>query len=248
MPSNTLTGNNPQREQRVQSLMLDRLVLKYERRIMREIVRAMRDGARNQNNTGVMMAKHRENITRLLVPLWNQSALAMSEHIVGPQKALSDVSPTTIQDTVVRNWINTYGAQLITRITRTTQDDIKRIISDGVRDGLTEREITTNVNAIASSVGSRRAQTIARTETHAAANVSGHATAKAAGVRLEREWVAASGDRTRKNHREANGQRVGMNEPFIVGGVKLMYPSDTSANAPHETINCRCAVAYVTIR
>lgn len=248
MSLRTVTGNNPQREQRVQSLMLDRLVLKYERRISREIVRAMREGGRNQNDTGKMMYKHRENITRLLVPLWNQSALAMSEHIVGPKKALSDVSPTIIQDTVVRNWINTYGAQLITRITRTTQDDVKRVISDGIRDGLTEREITASVNAVASSVGSRRAQTIARTETHAAANVSGHATAKAAGVRLMREWVSASGDRTRATHRDADGQRVGMNELFTVGDVKLMYPSDTAANAPHETINCRCAVAYVTIQ
>lgn len=247
--ASTLTGNNPQREQRVQSLILDRLVLKYERRIAREIVRAMRETARSQNSTQIIMNKHRANIGRILTALWNDSALTMSEYIVGPKKALSDVSPTTIQDTVVRDWINTFGAQLITKITRTTQDDIKKVVGDGVRDGLSEREITQKIYGIAPSVGSRRAQTIARTETHGAANLGGKATADAAGVEMEREWVAATrSNRTRETHLKADGQRVGMNEPFVVGGVELMYPGDSSAGAPSETINCRCVVAYVIKR
>ena len=246
--ANTLTGNSPKREQRVQSLMLDRLVLKYQRRINREIVRAMREAGRNQGFTKATLKKHEKNISRLLNVLWNDSALTMSEYIVKPKKSLSDVSPTTIQDTVIRDWINTFGAELITRITATTQDDLKRVIGNGIRDGLTEREITAQIYSVAPTVGASRSQAIARTETHGAANLSAKATAEAAGVEMMREWVASSGNRTRSTHAKANGQIVGMDEPFIVGGVELMYPGDSSANEPSETINCRCAVAYVLKR
>jgi uncharacterized protein with gpF-like domain len=244
----TLTGNTPQREQRIQSLMLDRLSLRYEKRIQREITRAMKEAGKNQNDIDRTLKKHRTNLDVILTALWNESALEMINHIITPTKALSDVEPTTIQDTVIRDWILKFGAELIVDISTTTGDDIKRIVSGGIVDGLSVREISSQIAAVAPSVGAARAQTIARTETHGAANLAGKATAEAAGVKMRREWVASGGNRTRKTHQDADGQTVGMDEPFTVGGVKLMYPGDSSAGKPSETINCRCAVAYVTIR
>jgi len=37
-----------------------------------------------------------------------------------------------------------------------------------------------------------------------------------------------------------------MDEPFIVGGERLMYPGDASGSAA-QTINCRCAVAHTVV-
>lgn len=48
--------------------------------------------------------------------------------------------------------------------------------------------------------------------------------------------------RTRESHAEADGQIVGINEQFEVGGELLDFPGDGS---PENTYNCRCAIGYV---
>lgn len=66
------------------------------------------------------------------------------------------------------------------------------------------------------------------------------------GFKMLKEWVATSDDRTRDAHAAADGQRVPLDEPFIVGGEKLMYPGDFSLGAsPSNTINCRCTVINI---
>lgn len=62
------------------------------------------------------------------------------------------------------------------------------------------------------------------------------------GAILGKEWIATNDERTRDAHREADGQVVGNDEPFIVGGEKLMFPGDHSMGASGWNLyNCRCA-------
>lgn len=56
---------------------------------------------------------------------------------------------------------------------------------------------------------------------------------------IQRVWRTAMDERTRDSHADANGQVVGLNEPFVVGGVEIQYPGDFDA-PPEEVINCRC--------
>ena len=86
---------------------------------------------------------------------------------------------------------------------------------------------------------------IARTESHAAANAAQITGAKASGVVDKKEWVAAGGGDTRDAHARADGQVVGIDEPFIVGGERLRYAGDPSGSA-ENVINCRCATIYLT--
>jgi len=58
---------------------------------------------------------------------------------------------------------------------------------------------------------------------------------------IKRVWDATGDSRTRADHIAAEGQEVGLNEPFIVGGVRMMHPGDFGA-PPSQTINCRCVV------
>lgn len=64
------------------------------------------------------------------------------------------------------------------------------------------------------------------------------------GIEMTREWLATHDARTRHAHGMADGQRVGVDEPFTIGGEKLMFPGDTSHGASGWNIyNCRCTVA-----
>lgn len=58
-------------------------------------------------------------------------------------------------------------------------------------------------------------------------------------------WLSERDDRVRPTHITADGQRVPVNEPFWVGGYRVMYPTDSSLGAgPEEIVNCRCVEIF----
>jgi len=67
--------------------------------------------------------------------------------------------------------------------------------------------------------------------------------AKRAG-KTHKIWQIAGGITTRQSHRDANAQKVGIDEAFRVGGEDLFLPNDPEASLS-ETANCRCSVKYV---
>ncbi|MCK4957743.1 MAG: hypothetical protein KAT00_00045 [Planctomycetes bacterium] len=263
----TATGRSGQAEQRYQMLVLNRVGNRYRPLIAREINRAMRQSATLiAGGTGyaaavkAILPKHKKNMATILEKLWRQSGDVMSENIAGQAKASRshierkaedddeiEIPPTEIADQAMTDWINQFGGEQITEITRSTQNDITDIITDGVAEGIGEKAIAQNIRTVSPFISGTRAQTIARTETHSAGNVASWATANATGVKLERVWVAAKNERTRPTHDKADGQRTTMTKAFTVGGAKLMYPSDRNGPA-REVINCRCAVSYVIAR
>lgn len=91
-----------------------------------------------------------------------------------------------------------------------------------------------------------KARRIARTEVQGAVEGGQHAAAEHAqavtGQVWYRRWLSTPDDRTRMSHRVADGQVVGPGEKFRVGAAELQYPGDPFANAPSETIQCRCTV------
>lgn len=93
---------------------------------------------------------------------------------------------------------------------------------------------------------------IARTETTRVENSARFDVGKEGeklGFEMQKEWVSASDDRVRPEHAEANGQRVPLNEPFEVGGEKMMFPGDYSLGASGwNTINCRCSMINISAK
>ena len=86
-----------------------------------------------------------------------------------------------------------------------------------------------------------RANTIARTEVITAGRAGQYYADVQSGMVVGKKWMAANQERTREAHREADGQVVGLNEPFIVDGEELMFPGDSSRGASADNcINCRC--------
>lgn len=91
-----------------------------------------------------------------------------------------------------------------------------------------------------------RARRIARTETIATSNAATLEGWRQSNVIAGKQWVCAMTQNSRKAHKKANGQIVSIDEPFIVGGEKLMHPGDSSMGASAENvINCRCTMKSV---
>lgn len=64
------------------------------------------------------------------------------------------------------------------------------------------------------------------------------------GIEVKKKWIATLDDRTRDTHGELDGQTVGVDEPFTVDGMEIMFPGDKSA-PPELVYNCRCKLGYI---
>jgi len=115
---------------------------------------------------------------------------------------------------------------------------IKASLEDGLDAGESIDKLSDRIRAEFNDIGRARGRTIAMTETSAA---YGHAREDAmnqAGVQYK-QWLTSGNDNVRPAHEEANGQVVGVDEPFSVGGEELRYPGDPDGSAGN-VINCHC--------
>jgi hypothetical protein len=251
----TLSGLTPQQEQLAQ----DRLRLIAERamrpQMAREIRRAMiAFGVANGNaiEQAKVLEGHRANIEAILSGVYGAIFERVGKRIgrLGPKAHphLFERKFFEAFNAAARAWITTMVANKVTPIINTTQKQAVAIIRSatlqGWNEGLGQRDvarlIVDQITARGGEIGAWRANVIARTESHTAAQAAGHEAANSLGITFQKEWVAAEDERTRTAHAEANGQIVEQHMPFVVGGEELMYPGDMSGSA-ENVINCRCA-------
>ena len=122
------------------------------------------------------------------------------------------------------------------------QKRIANNISRGIATSDSYENIARNI-ANDSNVGLNNAMRIARTEGHRIHSNSAHdaqLAAKDAGADIVKQWDSTMDGNTRTTHRLLDGQIREVEEPFEMGGMKAMYPSDFGR--PEEDINCRCAL------
>mgnify|MGYP006921304734 CR=1 FL=1 len=138
-------------------------------------------------------------------------------------------------------------AAKVTRVTDTTKNDIKRIVEQGVNDGLSTYDIGQLIEAQQlDQIIPRRSEVIARTEIVQASNAGSVAGAKSTGLDLRKEWISNRGPNTREAHADADGETVGMDELFIINGDELEFPGDSANGAEAgNVIQCECTVGYV---
>ena len=223
---------------------------KIEPATAREISRTMKQLGEKPKLAASIMATHRANIKKILDRQYMATFdLFGTRTLEAAQKALAGTRQVT---EAAVEYARKHGAVAVTEITGTTQSQAMKIITDataaGLTEGLSEIEIARNIQAqIEESSGTLsrlRSRVIARTETHGAMGAANEAAAVATGLPLMKEWVAASGERTRPDHAAASGQKVHLDKPFKVGADSLMYPGDPAGSAK-QIVNCRCASVHI---
>jgi len=263
----TIAGTSYARERAIQLRLLSAIERKYESQYRKEIKR----GTLAIINTSTGREKnaaeetHRENIKRILLGNWNTTFNRFGERIIKPnEKSIwrgietKDfmLDPAMAYKLAAERWAARYGASRLTEVVGTTSKDAQLIVSrataQAVRDNLDERAaglyIQAEIASKASSISRLRSRVIARTETHTASQSASYEAAKATGINVKKRWSAAGqqGDRTRKTHEAADGQTVGIDDFFDVGGEAMLYPGDPDGSA-ENVINCRCINLIVPV-
>lgn len=120
--------------------------------------------------------------------------------------------------------------------------DVRDRVTANLLDGMEIDALRREVEAT-TQFARGRSEAIARTETLGAYNGGDWAAMKGLGEfgPTHKGWLATRDARTRPSHAEANGQVVGIDEPFQVGGVEMMRPHAPGAPAG-EVVNCRCVM------
>lgn len=154
-----------------------------------------------------------------------------------------------------RPFVTAYLAEVRNRLVRIPEevyDLVAGEVARGVNLGESIPKLAARIDSVLSTTASERwpnrATVIARTETIGALN-AGRAdafrvVAADSDDQLYTMWLATSDDRTRPDHREAEGQRVPVGTPFQVGGHELRFPGDPEGPA-NQTIQCRCVALLV---
>lgn len=142
-------------------------------------------------------------------------------------------------------------AEVHNRLVRTTDeayDLVAATVARGAAGGQSIDDIARGVEDVLTATRSEhwqgRAVTVARTETLGALSAGRHDSFEAIAEELDEEfehlWVSTLDGRARPAHLAADGQRVPLGQPYIVGGETLMHPHDSTGSASN-VINCRCS-------
>jgi hypothetical protein len=248
-----LIKGGKRQEQRRQVALLNAIERRYQGRIRSAIRDWSMQALDVWEETGaVPQANQHESDMREIVQDISETAIRIfGERILDQQKAGAFVIErkdfaTTLARMSQRYIMLEAVRRRITDISDTTRSQIIRGIERGVAEGLGVPQIASFVRDLVPGLSRYRSALIARTESHGAANYGADAAAKDTGLVLVKEWIAAADERTREDHVAADGQVVSMDEPFIVGGVSMMFPGDPSAPA-EQVCNCRCGIAHNVI-
>jgi hypothetical protein len=142
--------------------------------------------------------------------------------------------------------------ETIQKITDFSSELIQKAIIKGLEEGLDIRQIARQLRQ--QGMSSARARTIARTEIATASNGGSFEGALQSNVPFKKRWVAfndgvtrGSDPRDRFNHLSQTINDVDKNEPFIVSGEQMMFPTDRKQGASvGNIVNCRCVTVYLT--
>lgn len=176
---------------------------------------------------------------RLLAAHYTVTAKAFGTHTA--EQIGQDRQARSFED-ALGDFISRESLRKSNLINQTTIEVIQDTIALGIEEKLGPREIARSIRSrVADEQGIFRSDMIARTETHNAATFAGQATAEASGLDFEREWVTSVDGRERPEHALADGQKVGMQQNFEVGGESISRPGE---GTPENAINCRCSIIY----
>jgi hypothetical protein len=148
------------------------------------------------------------------------------------------------------NYFRLIGGTKVTGIDQTTMDKVKTLLANILGQNLSRREQAKLFEQSLNDPAFNRARSlvIARTEATTAANFGINMGAESSDYEVQKFWInTREPGRTRPSHLAMTRDRIALNQPFMVGGVPMMYPGEVGAPAA-EVVNCRCVMATEAVK
>jgi SPP1 gp7 family putative phage head morphogenesis protein len=121
-----------------------------------------------------------------------------------------------------------------------TRRQLQKVVAKGLDEGWGVEQLGRNIRKEFGVMSRVRGLRIARTELTDVINDGSNQTLRDEGHR-QKEWSTVIDGQQRGSHGTANGQVVGIDDVFRVGGAAARYPGDEHL-PPGERINCRCLI------
>ncbi len=164
------------------------------------------------------------------------------------QEILSELGQTSVSITFdllnekALKFLEDKKIKFVIKVADTTHKAIINELSEGFEKGESIQELSNRIKDMP-EFDMKRATVVARTEIISSSNAGTLQGYKESGVVIGKEWSSTKDERTRDHHKEAEGQRVKLDEPFIIDGDLLDYPGDNSYDAKaSNVIQCRCSL------
>ncbi|MBS7001526.1 MAG: phage portal protein [Clostridiaceae bacterium] len=188
--------------------------------------------------TGLLNWEEEENILKsILTPLWAETYDKGTENVINTYRIPGINRPELTATARLR------GGQRVTKVTKTTKEQIARIVTEGLETGKSHQELSDEIMNEMNTT-SARARTIAAQECNTSLQAGSFDMAKRCQFKTK-TWHVTNINKARDTHRELNGKTIPFSEPFVTSkGHKLMMPCDPDCNAAEETVNCHCFLTY----
>ncbi len=195
-----------------------------------------------EDHLTVYEARAKKELNGLLDGAWEQGKLLLDAPLEASGIYMGFHLSTTVLDR-----LKSYSNDYLENLFGDAWYKVKGEINLGVLGQKTPQEVAAAIGKTIDSGRfkniSHRAETITQTEmgrvfSEATQERMRQAEEKVPG--MQKEWQHVGHPRVpRPTHVLAHGQRVPVNEPFNIGGVKMMFPRDPAAPLD-EIINCGC--------
>ena len=160
--------------------------------------------------------------------------------------ALNDMDDFIVEEGDYNRRVETFLEQeLYNRaeyVAKTTQKIVEDKINKGREENLDNEEIATSLKEEMDDEA--RMLMIAETEVGVAIGFALNEVANRASKHYHKEWVSMTDEKTREDHKQANGQIVPAEASFDVGGEAMDHPRSSTGSA-RNVINCRCSMRMI---
>ena len=151
------------------------------------------------------------------------------------------------KDTIIRKYLKTRPAKFVSDVTKVTNENIKKILEEGMASGASIDDITESIIEKFSFFKTSRATRIARTEVIRASNFATEQAYIQSGVVEQKEWLTAFDERTCARCEAMDGKRKTLGTNFFnKGDVFQEIPLDyEDIGFPPLHVSCRCTLIPV---
>ena len=150
-----------------------------------------------------------------------------------------DISLDTVPEWAIEE-LDEWAVTVSEGVSDTMAEEMRNYLRGAYEDGLSIDEIAEEFGSeyVENRLHGTHEEQIARDIVQGTSNQGNHSAFEDADVFAE-EWNTAIDGREREDHAAADGQIVGLENTFLVGGEELRFPHDPNGSIANTT-NCRC--------